>query len=86
MQGPVDTPAATPPKTLWQRIADSDVFFSWTRSPITIVASVVALEFGESELGSLKLSALLGLGFILFCISFVVLAASRFLLRQRLKG
>ncbi|WP_323039447.1 ABC transporter permease [Gemmobacter sp.] len=43
MQGPVDTPAATPPKTLWQRIADSDVFFSWTRSPITIVASVVAL-------------------------------------------
>ena len=53
--------------------------------PGNTIASVVALEFGESELGSLKLSALLGLGFILFVISFIVLAASRFLLRQRLK-
>lgn len=54
--------------------------------PGNTIASVVALEFGESELGSLKLSALLGLGFILFVISFIVLAASRFLLRQRLKA
>jgi phosphate transport system permease protein len=50
------------------------------------IASLVALEFGESELGSLKLSALLALGFILFVISFIVLATSRFLLRPRLKG
>ncbi|MFC3124581.1 phosphate ABC transporter permease subunit PstC [Pseudoroseomonas globiformis] len=54
--------------------------------PGNTIASVVALEFGESTMGSLKLSALLGLGFILFVISFIVLAASRFLLRQRLKG
>ena len=32
-------------------------------------------------MGSLKLSALLALGFILFVISFIVLAISRFLLR-----
>ena len=53
--------------------------------PGNTIASLVALEFGESELGSLKLSALLALGFILFVISFVVLAASRWLLRPRLK-
>ena len=45
------------------------------------IASLVALEFGESEIGSLKLSALLALGFLLFVISFIVLAVSRFLLR-----
>ena len=50
------------------------------------IASLVALEFGESELGSLKLSALLALGFILFVISFLVLATSRLLLRSRLKA
>jgi phosphate transport system permease protein len=54
--------------------------------PGNTIASVVALEFGESEAGSLKLAALLALGFILFVISFIVLAASRFLLRSRLKG
>ena len=54
--------------------------------PGNTIASVVALEFGESETGSLKLSALLALGFILFVISFVVLATSRFLLRSRLKA
>ncbi|WP_431283876.1 phosphate ABC transporter permease subunit PstC [Humitalea sp. 24SJ18S-53] len=48
------------------------------------IASIVALEFGESELGSLKLSALLALGFILFVISFIVLAASRLLLRPKI--
>jgi phosphate transport system permease protein len=45
------------------------------------IASLVALEFGESESGSLKLSSLLALGFILFVISFIVLAISRLLLR-----
>ena len=54
--------------------------------PGNTIASLVALEFGESELGSLKLSALLALGFILFVISFVVLATSRWLLRSRLKA
>ncbi|WP_043365968.1 phosphate ABC transporter permease subunit PstC [Belnapia sp. F-4-1] len=54
--------------------------------PGNTIASVVALEFGESETGSLKLSSLLALGFILFVISFVVLATSRYLLRSRLKG
>ena len=34
--------------------------------PGNTIASVVALEFGESETGSLKLAALLALGFILF--------------------
>jgi phosphate transport system permease protein len=46
------------------------------------IASIVALEFPESQAGSLKLSALLALGFILFVISFIVLAISRLLLRQ----
>jgi len=48
------------------------------------IASLVALEFGEAEVGSLRLSALLGLGFILFVISFIVLAISRLLLRPRM--
>jgi len=50
------------------------------------VASIVALEFPESPAGSLKLASLLALGFILFVISFIVLAISRFLLRPRLKA
>jgi phosphate transport system permease protein len=50
------------------------------------IASLVALEFPESEAGSLKLSALLALGFVLFVISFIVLAVSRWLLRPRLEG
>ncbi|NKC30842.1 phosphate ABC transporter permease subunit PstC [Falsiroseomonas selenitidurans] len=54
--------------------------------PGNTIASVIALEFGESEIGSLKLSALLALGFILFVLSFIVLALSRFLLRSRLKA
>lgn len=48
------------------------------------IASVIALEFPEALQGSLKLSALLALGFILFVMSFVVLATSRYLLRPRL--
>jgi phosphate transport system permease protein len=50
------------------------------------IASIVALEFPESPAGSLKLSSLLALGFILFVISFIVLAISRTLLRPRLKA
>jgi phosphate transport system permease protein len=46
------------------------------------IASLVALEFPESPAGSLKLASLLALGFILFVISFIVLAISRLLLRR----
>jgi phosphate transport system permease protein len=49
--------------------------------PGNTIASLVALEFPESQAGSLKLSSLLALGFILFVISFIVLAISRLLLR-----
>ena len=49
------------------------------------IASIVALEFPESPTGSLKLASLLALGFILFVISFIVLAISRTLLRPKLK-
>ncbi len=54
--------------------------------PGNTIASLVALEFPESQAGSLKLSALLALGFILFVISFIVLAISRLLLRPRFKA
>jgi phosphate transport system permease protein len=53
--------------------------------PGNTIASIVALEFPESQAGSLKLSSLLALGFILFVISFIVLAISRLLLRPRSK-
>ena len=49
--------------------------------PGNTIASLVALEFPESEAGSLKLSSLLLLGFILFVISFIVLFVSRLLLQ-----
>ncbi len=49
--------------------------------PGNTIASQVALEFGEAEIGSLKLASLLAIGFILFVISFIVLAISRILLR-----
>ena len=55
-------------------------------SPGNTIASLVALEFPESPAGSLKLASLLALGFILFVISFIVLAISRLLLRPRLKA
>ena len=51
--------------------------------PGNTIASLVALEFPESPSGSLKLSSLLALGFLLFVISFIVLAISRFLLRTK---
>lgn len=50
-------------------------------SPGNTIASLIALEFPESAAGSLKLSALLALGFILMVISFITLACSRLLLR-----
>ncbi len=52
--------------------------------PGNTIASLVALEFPESEAGSLKLASLLALGFLLFVISFIVLAISRLMLRPRL--
>jgi phosphate transport system permease protein len=54
--------------------------------PGNTIASLVALEFPESQAGTLKLSALLALGFILFVISFIVLAISRYLLRPGLRA
>ena len=55
-------------------------------APGNTIASLVALEFPEAPAGSLKLSSLLALGFVLFVISFIVLAISRLLLRPRAKG
>jgi phosphate transport system permease protein len=55
-----------------------DSFFA----PASSIASVIANEFPDAEQGSLKLAALFALGFILFLISFFVLAAARMLLRQ----
>jgi phosphate transport system permease protein len=49
--------------------------------PGNTIASLVALEFPESQPGSLKLASLLALGFMLFVISFIVLAISRLLVR-----
>jgi phosphate transport system permease protein len=54
--------------------------------PGNTIASLVALEFPESENGSLKLASLLALGFLLFVISFIVLAISRLMLRPRMSA
>jgi phosphate transport system permease protein len=51
-------------------------------APAASIASVIANEFPEAEAGSLKLSSLLALGFILFLVSFAVLILARLLLRQ----
>ncbi|WP_135466776.1 phosphate ABC transporter permease subunit PstC [Crenalkalicoccus roseus] len=53
--------------------------------PTNTIASVIAMEFPESLMGSLQQSALFALGFLLFVLSFLVLALSRWLLRPRLK-
>jgi phosphate transport system permease protein len=66
-------------------IGNSDHISASLFSSGNTIASIVALEFPESPAGSLKLSSLLALGFILFVISFIVLAISRTLLRPRLK-
>jgi phosphate transport system permease protein len=66
-------------------IGNTDRIATSLFGPGNTIASIVALEFPESPAGSLKLSSLLALGFILFVISFIVLAISRVLLRPRLK-
>lgn len=55
-----------------------DSFFA----PAASIASIVANEFPDADQGSLKLAALFALGFILFVVSFLVLALARILLRQ----
>jgi phosphate transport system permease protein len=67
-------------------IGNSDHINASLFSSGNTIASIVALEFPESATGSLKLSSLLALGFILFVISFIVLAISRALLRPKLKA
>jgi len=51
-------------------------------APAASIASVIANEFPEAEIGSMRLASLLALGFILFVVSFGVLALARLLLRQ----
>jgi len=55
-------------------------------APGATIASTIANEFPEASIGSLKLLSLLQLGFILFVISFIVLALSRMMVRSKLKG
>jgi phosphate transport system permease protein len=55
-----------------------DSFFAPTAS----IASIVANTFPEAEPGTMKIAALFALGFILFVVSFIVLALARLLLRQ----
>jgi phosphate transport system permease protein len=54
-------------------------------APGATIASTIANEFPEAGMGTLKLYALLELGFILFVISFIVLAVSRALIRTSAK-
>jgi phosphate transport system permease protein len=51
-------------------------------APAASIASVVANNFPEAEVGSIKMAVLLALGFLLFVVSFAVLALARVLLRQ----
>jgi len=55
-----------------------DSFFAPTAS----IASIVANTFPETEPDTLKQGALLALGFMLFVVSFIVLAIARLMLRQ----
>lgn len=55
-------------------------------APGATIASTIANEFPEAGQGTLKLDSLLALGFILFVISFIVLALSRYLVRSNLKS
>jgi phosphate transport system permease protein len=64
-------------------IGNTDRISTSLFGPGNTISSIVALEFPESQPGSLKLSSLLALGFLLFVISFIVLAISRLLLRPR---
>ncbi len=67
-------------------IGNSNRISSSIFAPGNTIASLVALEFPEADQGSLHLSALLALGFILFVISFIVLAISRLLLNQQARA
>jgi len=51
-------------------------------APSATIPSVVANSFPEAEPGTLDLAVLLALGFLLFVVSFGVLALARLLLRQ----
>jgi phosphate transport system permease protein len=51
-------------------------------APASSIASVVANTFPEAEPNSIELAVLLALGFILFVVSFGVLALARIFLRQ----
>ena len=51
-------------------------------APTASIASIVANEFPDADQGSMKLAALFALGFVLFVVSFFVLALARVLLRQ----
>ncbi len=51
--------------------------------PGATIASTIANQFNEAQSGSLQQSALLELGFILFIISFIVLAISRYLTKVK---
>lgn len=51
-------------------------------APASTIASVVANNFAEAEPGTIEWAVLLGLGFILFVVSFGVLILARLLLRQ----
>jgi phosphate transport system permease protein len=55
-------------------------------SPGTSIASVLANEFGEAE--GLHFNTLFALGFLLFCITFLVLAAAKYLIirTEKAKG
>jgi phosphate transport system permease protein len=55
-----------------------DSFFA----PTTSISALVANTFPEAEPESMKLAALFALGFILFVVSFFVLAVARIFLRQ----
>jgi phosphate transport system permease protein len=55
-----------------------DSFFA----PTTSISALIANTFPEAEPESMKLAALFALGFILFIVSFLVLAVARLFLRQ----
>jgi phosphate transport system permease protein len=50
--------------------------------PAASIASIVANEFPDTDQGTLRLASLFALGFLLFVVSFFVLALARLLLRQ----
>ena len=55
-------------------------------APGNTIAAIIALNFGEAQNGTLIRASLLALGFLLFVISFIVLAISRLLLRPGVRA